>query len=437
MKITVVLGAFFPVPPTMGGAVEKAWFALSREFAGRGHEVTMISRSMPDLASEETVDGIRHTRVRGFDTPRSLLWLKALDFLYSLRARRVLPAADILVTNTFWLPMLVRDSSRGKIYVHVGRYPKGQMRFYHSAARLQAPSSEIANAIAREAPALASKTIAIPYPRPQVERESASPPLDAREKNVLFVGRVHPEKGVHLLVEAFARPHLNPLPGGEEDTGRGCLGNQGGRPYAKRQVRGISAPGSELADWKLMIVGPSEVKQGGGGESYVDKMRGAAGNAAIEFCGPIFDEAKLAAVFRRAQIFVYPSLAARGETFGLAPLEAMSHGCAVIVSNLDCFRDFIVPNETGFVFDQNAADPAESLANALRFAVTDSIRLTRIAAAGLRKSEEFSLARVADKFLRDFGSLCSDGSPTGKAAGGRSSATLAATSSTNAQRTNR
>ena len=23
---------------------------------------------------------------------------------------------------------------------------------------------------------------------------------------------------------------------GEEDTGRGCLGNQGGRPYAKRQV---------------------------------------------------------------------------------------------------------------------------------------------------------------------------------------------------------
>ena len=51
-------------------------------------------------------------------------------------------------------------------------------------------------------------------------------------------------------------PHLNPLPDpllcprcrlrvhlsqrerqGEEDTGRGCLGNQGGRPYAKRQVR--------------------------------------------------------------------------------------------------------------------------------------------------------------------------------------------------------
>ena len=32
------------------------------------------------------------------------------------------------------------------------------------------------------------------------------------------------------------RPHLNPLPKGEEDIGRGCFGSQGRRPYAKRQV---------------------------------------------------------------------------------------------------------------------------------------------------------------------------------------------------------
>jgi hypothetical protein len=30
MKITIVLGAFLPVPPVMGGAVEKSWFALAR-----------------------------------------------------------------------------------------------------------------------------------------------------------------------------------------------------------------------------------------------------------------------------------------------------------------------------------------------------------------------------------------------------------------------
>src|SRR5579862_3380431 len=31
LKITIVQGAFFPVPPLMGGAVEKVWFTLGRE----------------------------------------------------------------------------------------------------------------------------------------------------------------------------------------------------------------------------------------------------------------------------------------------------------------------------------------------------------------------------------------------------------------------
>src|SRR6266481_4210361 len=33
-------------------------------------------------------------------------------------------------------------------------------------------------------------------------------------------------------------PHLNPLPEGEEDIGRGCLGNQGGRSYTGRGCLG-------------------------------------------------------------------------------------------------------------------------------------------------------------------------------------------------------
>lgn len=403
MRITIVLGAFFPIPPTMGGAVEKAWFALAREFAARGHEVTMISRAMPDRARKQVTDGVHHVRVPGFDAPRLLLWLKTLDLFYSLRVLRVLPAADILVTNTFWLPILARRSSRGKIYVHVGRYPKGQMRLYRHAARLQAPSSEIAGAIAREAPSLPVKTI--PYPRPPIDSQEP-PPLDAREKIVLFVGRLHPEKGVHLLVEVFNR-----------------------------------LAGSELADWKLMIVGPSAVEQGGGGENYLAQLRRAANDSPIEFCGPIFDEAKLAAIFRRARIFVYPSLAARGETFGLAPLEAMAHGCAVIVSNLACFRDFIVDNETGFVFNQNATDPADSLANVLRAAVADPLRLSRAAEAGFHKSNEFSLSHIADRFLEDFNSLSS--TTTSSHRGGRSSATpgfpadRASECSSHAERANR
>ncbi|MDQ2867336.1 MAG: glycosyltransferase family 4 protein [Verrucomicrobiota bacterium] len=371
MKITIVLGAFFPVPTVMGGAVEKIWSALAREFATRGHAVTLISRAIPQFQKNEIVDGVRYLRVPGFDTPRSLLWLKFLDLIYSWRVRRVLPPADILVTNTFWLPLLARDRSQGKIYVHVGRYPKGQMWLYHRAARLQAPSRDIADAMGRRAARWKNKIVAIPYPRPSVSDASVVP-IDQREKIVLFVGRVHPEKGVHLLIEAFAALH-----------------------------------DSVLAGWKLVLVGPTETNAGGGGADYLHGLRQSASsmNGRVEFRGPIFDEQKLAQEFRAARIFAYPSLAARGETFGLAPLEAMTHGCAVIVSDLGCFRDFVTPDETGFVFPHDAADPAGELAKTLQRAVSTLEKLARVAAAGRLKSKDFSIERVADKFLADFASL--------------------------------
>src|SRR5947207_3412524 len=108
MKITIVLGAFFPVPPVMGGAVEKVWFALAPEFVRHGHEVVLISRLVPGMLREEMISGVKHLRVPGYDSPRSLLWLKFLDLLYSLRVRSVLPDADVIATNTFWLPLLLR-----------------------------------------------------------------------------------------------------------------------------------------------------------------------------------------------------------------------------------------------------------------------------------------------------------------------------------------
>ena len=372
MKLSIVLGAFFPVPPTMGGAVEKVWFALAGQFAARGHEVVVISRQMPTLLREEVADGVKHIRVRGFDAPRSLLWLKVLDFLYSLNARSVLPEADIVVTNTFWLPILLRDQSRGRIYVHVGRYPKGQMRFYKRAARLQAPSKAIADAIKRQVPELAARVSTIPYPAP--EPENPMPPTaSSRPKMILFVGRVHPEKGVHLLVDAF-----------------------------------VSGLRTLFADWKLMIVGPVDTKLGGGGEEYLEQLKGAASTAGerIVFQGPVFDRLSLEKIFRGARIFVYPSLAERGESFGLAPLEAMAHGCAVLVSNLDCFNDFITDGQTGFIFDHRAGD--STLYQKLANMIADPDTLARVADAGRSKSAEYSPDRVAEKFLADFESIVSE-----------------------------
>ena len=369
MKITIVLGAFFPVPPTMGGGVEKVWYALAPEFVKRGHEVVMVSRRMPNQPVEEIIDGVRHRRIDGFNTPRSFAWLKFLDLLYSLRVKRILPAADILVTNTFWLPILVRDSRRGQVYVQVARYPKGQMRLYRNAARLQAPSQAVAGAIVAEVPNLAEKVAVVPNPVSDAISTTPPPPVVDREKTVLYVGRVHPEKGVHLLIDAF-----------------------------------VQGTATALRDWKLMIVGPIETKFGGGGSEYFSKLQRSVADAGgrVNFAGPIFDPHELEKAFRSARLFVYPSLAERGESFGLAPLEAMTQGCAVLVSKLDCFGDFIRDGETGFVFDHRSRDPAKSLREKMEWMIGESALLGNVAEAGRRKSTEYAPARVADLFLADF-----------------------------------
>ncbi|MEY2542634.1 MAG: hypothetical protein QOE81_95 [Verrucomicrobiota bacterium] len=370
MKITIVLGAFFPLPPTMGGGVEKVWFSLAPEFVKRGHDVVMVSRKMPELPREETIGGVKHLRVDGFDSPRSLVWLKFLDLIYSLRAMSILPRADVIVTNTFWLPILLRNSERGRVYVQVARYPKGQMRFYGKAARLQAPSQAVARAIVAEAPSLADKVSVVPNPVPA--SAISLPALNDRDKIILFVGRVHPEKGVHVLVDAFA-----------------------------------SGARAAFANWKLMIVGPTQTKLGGGGEAYLASLQRAAAKAEgkVSFAGPIFDPTELAAVFRNARFFIYPSLAERGESFGLAPLEAMAHGCGVLVSNLDCFRDFIRDGETGFIFDRRHEPIAETLRDKIDNVISDETLLARVAAAGYEKSAEYSTGRVAEQFLKDFDSV--------------------------------
>ncbi len=362
------MGAFLPVPPIMGGAVEKGWFALAQEFARAGHDVMQISRAVPQLARNETIAGVKHLRIAGFDAPASLLWLKFLDLVYSIRVLRAIPASDIILTNTFWIPMLLRNRKRGSLYLHVARFPKGQMRFYKHAARLQAPSRSVADAIVAEVPAAASRVKTIPYPRPQTH--TAEPPtFSQRPSTILYVGRVHPEKGVHLLVGAFA-----------------------------------SLPQDMRDHWQLDIVGPVDSRYGGGGEDYRHKLEETSAKAAarIHFRGPIFDAAELERAFRSAALFVYPSLAEKGETFGLAPLEAMTHGCPVLVSDLGCFHDFVTAGETGFMFDHRSADPRATLRAKLEELLRDPAQLFRVGEAGYRVSENYTLERVARQFLADF-----------------------------------
>jgi glycosyltransferase involved in cell wall biosynthesis len=373
MKIAIVQGAFLPVPPKRGGAVEKIWFALGQEFARRGHDVTHYSRLCDGLPADEILGGVHHVRVPGADTPASILALKWQDFRYTRRVARRLARADVVVTNTFWAPLLFSPRRHGPLWVHVQRYPKGQMLLYRRAARLQTVSRVIADAIVRQAPSMRPRVGVIPNPLPPLVAP-ASP--TGRDPNlVLFVGRIHPEKGLELLVRAAA--------------------------LARQRAPAL----------RFQLVGPAETRFGGGGEAFQRKLAALADRdgAHVAFTGPVFDEAVLAGHFASASVFAYPSLAARGEASPVAPLEALARGCPVVTSDLACFDDTIGTGSFAHRFDHTAPDAAERLLAALTDVLADRTAWAAASAAAESRAQQFTVERIATEYLAGFAALSAPG----------------------------
>lgn len=364
LRINIVQGAFLPVPPLMGGAVEKAWYALGREFAKQGHTVTHLGRGLAQLPKENVDARVRYLRTSGFDTPKNMVQLKWRDLRYSFAIRRLLPPGDILVSNTFWLPIIERRKSRGIMYIHVARYPKGQLKFYPNAAILQTVSEPMRSAILEETPQTPGNISVIPYPLSANYFKGNNPTVSPTV--LLYTGRIHPEKGLNMLILGFRKFH------------------------------------EKFPGWKLQIMGPWEVKHGGGGGPYLKQLKGLAGGLPIEFQEPEFNEERLVSVYEKAAIFVYPSLAERGETFGLAVLEAMARGCVPVVSGLACFTDFVKSGQNGEIFDHRQSDASAQLAAKLEILAADSERLEQMSKRARITAESFALPKIAAMFVEDF-----------------------------------
>jgi glycosyltransferase involved in cell wall biosynthesis len=371
MRITIILGPFLPVPTVLGGAVEKVHSLLSKAYKAAGHDVTVISRRFGVFRNEELIEGIRHIRIASSNRKSSMITNLVIDFCYALRASRRLPQSDITITNSFFLPLLLPHRTAGKIYVHVARFPKHQMLLYSRADRLQAISRAVATEIARQAPSLSRKIVTIGYPVPDDYFSSGS--VQLREKVILFVGRVAREKGVHLLIESFA--------------------------FLRKCDDVI-----DISQWKLRIVGPHDVAHGGDGCKYMSELVELARplGSSCAFVGPIFGKQALIKEYQTASVFVYPSLAETGEAFGLAALEAMAAGCAVIVSNLRCFDDFIEDNSSALKFEHKCPNPAKNLAGELARLIKDQTLIEQIAKKGNIAACKFRTSVIAGEMLDDF-----------------------------------
>ncbi|MCP4835108.1 MAG: glycosyltransferase family 4 protein [Phycisphaera sp.] len=374
MRITIVLGPFKPPPPAPSGAIEKVWWRLAEVFARRGHQVVVVGPDHPDLPKGDRIGDVEYRRLPLLDRARNVKVDILRDFGWSRRAARLLPEADVTVTNCFWLPWLLRsrrNRTRGRIGVlnmHVQRFPKGQMRLYGGVDRVSTVSQAIVDGIVEERPELGSRIRLIGNPvdlsafHPDADRDDASRTGPAR---ILFTGRIHPEKGLHLLVEAWGR---------------------------------LRAAGH---DFSLRLVGPSSRADGGGGPEYVERLRSLAGDAPLELPGGVADPRALADELRAADIYCYPSIAARGEASPVAPLEAMACGLPPVVADLPQYAAYIRHDETGLVFARGDGE-IDRLADHLATLAGDPELRKRLSQAAIDAAGRYGLEEIADRYLDDF-----------------------------------
>ena len=208
MRINILTGPWLPVPPLEGGSTGRIWQGLAESFAAQGHQVKILCRSYPGQPKYEIRNGVTYIRRGGLPQSTNIYLDLVKDFVYGLTTFPTLPPADILIINDFWLPVFASAfrPDAGKIVIHAGRFPKGQYRLglYAGATRFVALSRVIQEGISQEYPAAIPRIKIIPNP---IDTSIFSPPIypkaSSEEKTILYVGRVHPEKGIHLLIDAF------------------------------------------------------------------------------------------------------------------------------------------------------------------------------------------------------------------------------------------
>ena len=177
-------------------------------------------------------------------------------------------------------------------------------------------------------------------------------PSLASDPYVLVLSRLHPKKGVDVLIEAF-----------------------------------LSLP---FSNWRLVLAGD-------GPEEYVSKLKRMASDTRILFTGWVDGEQKNA-LLSCASLLALPS---HQENFGLCVMEALSHSVPVLVSPGVNLAPQISTANAGWV----AAIDKAALTTKLAEALSDEAELTKRGRAGQELSRQYSWENAARQLVQLYQSI--------------------------------
>ncbi|MDP6582938.1 MAG: glycosyltransferase family 4 protein, partial [Vicinamibacterales bacterium] len=137
---------------------------------------------------------------------------------------------------------------------------------------------------------------------------------------------------------------------------------------------------------------------GDGPETHELQQR-MAGDPRVEWLGRIDEQEKLSRM-RGADVFCAPSL--RGESFGVVLLEAMAAATPVVAGDIAGYSRVARPDSEAVLVPPC---DAPALAVALEKVLGEPGLRDDLVANGLARAEEFSMRRLADRYLEAYESV--------------------------------
>lgn len=350
LRIAIVAPPWYPLPPRGYGGTELVVHLLHTELRRLGHEVTVFGADGSGPGVTALADA-SWSRDLGYAYETARLGTYLARVFDQIAGRRF----DVLHDHSgFAGTLLALHSGVAPVVVHTihGELLDPFCAFYHEIqdrVRLCGISeSQAATAPGIRLAAVVPNAVEIP----------STPPARARERYLIEVARITPDKGQHLAIEVARR------------AGR-----------------------------KLILAG--KVERTGEGERYFEDQIEPHLGRTVEYY-PNVAGAEKARLISRAAAGIFPLQ--WPEPFGLAMVECMVVGTPVLALRSGSTPELIDHGVTGFL----AEDVDELVAAATHLDQIDPIRCAEVA------RERFSPRRMAERYLEVYrqGAVAGEASPS-------------------------
>jgi glycosyltransferase involved in cell wall biosynthesis len=362
MRIAILVGAF---PPKWLAGTEIATYNLAGYLARKGHEVHVITSrddGLPNLSQESGfyVHRVSYPKIRTIGILP--FWVRLC-----LQIQKIKP--DIVHSQSlmYGVPAIMTKKILKIPYVVWGQgsdiYLPGKLLSMISKPIIQNADTvlaltedmkqEIQNIYNRE-------TIVVPNGIDLMGFKYSSRCSKERgSRTVIFVGRLHPVKGVQYLIEAMTIVH------------------------------------QRMPDIKLIIVGDGTERSNL--KRLVEELDL---NDCIQFLGQVPQE-RIPEVMHQADVFVLPSLS---EGFPVVLLEAMASGLPVIATSVRGIPDIIGEGKNGHLVNVKRPD---EIADKILTLMLDNKQWEEISLNNKERAEMFTWDKIADKVEKIYyGIIC-------------------------------